>query len=118
MEEIIKIKAEWDVDNSSFLTKELYKYVAKGQIKFDLNAKKGSVILNISIGVISGLGANILYDIIKLIYRRLKKEIEKGREVKPVKVISAHEEFIITGDEKSKLPKDLEHLIKEWAHFF
>lgn len=108
MEEIIRIKADWDVDNSSFLTKKLYKYVASGQIKFDLNANKGSVLLNISIGVIAGLGSNILYDLIKFIYKKLKKEKEMGRNVKPVEVISHQDKYIITGDEKTKVPLDLE----------
>lgn len=112
MEEIIRIKTDWDVENSTFLTKELYKYVAKKQIKFDLTAEKGSVILNISIGIICGLGADILYDLIKLIYKRLKSEISMGREVKPVEIISHNQKFIITGDEKSILPKNLEHLVK------
>ncbi len=112
MEEIIKIEAEWDVDNATFLTKELYKLVASRKIKFEVKARDGSVITDFFISVISSFGGNVLYDLIKILFKRLRDEkLLRGRDVKPVKVKSTHDEFIITGDEKSKLPKDLEHII-------
>ncbi len=122
MEEVIKIKASWDVDNATYLTRHLYKYVAKGNIKFSIEAKKGSVETEFLIsvirditpsyrGVVDGLSVYFLAKLIELIYKHLKREREMGRHPKDVEVIVAKPEkiYIITGDKRSQMPEGLKY---------
>ncbi|MBU0963061.1 MAG: hypothetical protein KKD48_04120 [Nanoarchaeota archaeon] len=113
MEEIIRIKANWDVDNATYLTHELYKYVAKGNIKFELKANKGSILTDISISVIGGGAGNFVFKLIEFIYKKLKKEKELGREIKPVNISTTREEYIITGDKESKIPEEIKYKLSK-----
>jgi hypothetical protein len=117
MKDIIKVEAEWDVEDATFLTKKLYKDVAKGHIKFIVDAKPGSLFTTFSISVMSELirsvAGSFLYDLIKTIYKRLKRDKELGREPKPVKVSNTVGTYTITGDKNSKLPEGLEYILRE-----
>jgi len=92
----------------------LYKYVARGNIKFELKANKGSILTDISISVIGSVVGDFVYKLIEFIFKKLKKEKEMGRNIKPVKIITTRDEYIVTGDRESKIPNELkDKLIEE-----
>jgi len=102
-----KIKAELDVESAVYVTRTLYNYVNQGDISLEINARKGSLITEIIVTVLTGLATDILYDITKIIYKLLKNIKEENKKVKPVYILTEREQFIITGDKDSKIPEDL-----------
>lgn len=109
-----KIQANWDVEDAVNFTKELYDSTNKGIISFELNARKGSLSTDFVITILTGVASAFLYDIIKFIFKLLKRDKDNNREIKPVYIFTDKEEFIITGDNKSKIPDKLkEELFKD-----
>lgn len=105
--ETIKVYSEWDLDSAKEFTNILFEYVSDGRIIFELNAKKGSIVSEFLITIFEGLSSAILYDLIKLIFRILKREKKLKREVKPTHIFTLEKEYIVTGDNKSTIPEDL-----------
>jgi hypothetical protein len=103
----VKVLAEWGVEDASSFTSRLYEYTLRGDILFELRAKKGSLVTEFVISIIGGIASAILYDLIKLIFDRLKQQKLKGKKIKPVHIFTLKEEYIITGDNNSKIPEDL-----------
>ncbi len=100
-----KIHANLDVENSSYLTKLLFEYVEQGKIEFEIKAKKGSVVSEVLVNVLGGLFSAVLYDLMKQIHKMLKEQRKKGLDVKPVYVFLSDRQYILTGEEKDKLPE-------------
>ena len=98
----LKIIADWDSESANYLTGKLYEYVENGNLSFDLHANKGSVITEFVISIFGGIASAVLYDLIKVIFNRLK-----GKIVKPVHFFTLKEEYVITGDRDSKIPDNL-----------
>jgi len=103
----LKIIADWDSESANYFTGELYKYVKKGNLSFDLHANRGSLLTEFVISIVSGIASAILYDLIKIIFNRLKRNRLNGKLVKPVHFFTFKEEYVITGDKDSKIPDDL-----------
>jgi|SRR3989339_1438388 len=103
----VKVIAEWGVDDASSFTDKLYEYTSKGDISFELRAKKGSLMTEFIISITGGVASAVLYDLIKLIFNRLKQQKLKGKGIKPVHIFTLKEEYVITGDNNSKIPEDL-----------
>lgn len=103
----LKVVADWDAESASHFTSHLYGYVERGEIYFDLHANKGSVLTEFVISIISGIVSAILYDLIKIIFNKLKYDKLNGRVVKPIHIFTLNEEYIITGDSNSKIPDTL-----------
>jgi len=103
---IFKIHTNLDAINSAFLTKILFEYVEQGKIDFELKSKKGSVVSEIIVNVVGGLFSVVLYDLSKKIFTMLKNEKQKGKEIKPVHIFTENKEYLVTGDDNSKMPKE------------
>lgn len=103
-EEII-INIKTDIPGSIYITKRLLEKVIKKEIEFDVRFREGSLEVQFILGFISGyfssLLGNISWDIVKTIWRKLRREINLGREPSPatleVKSLSLEER--ITGYE-------------------
>lgn len=107
----VKILAEWDVDDAKDFTNRLYEYTDNGDISFELNARKGSLITEFIISITGGVASAILYDLIKMIFNKVKQEKIKGKEIKPIHIFTLKEKYIITGDNSSKIPDDLKKVL-------
>jgi hypothetical protein len=100
-----KINSNLDVEDSVYIARILFDYVEQGKLTFELSSKKGSVVSEFIVSVIGGVFSNILYDLAKKIYNKLKEEKQIGKIVKPVYIFLPDKQYIITGDESDKLPE-------------
>lgn len=112
-----KIHTDLDINTSTWIVNKLFNKVKQGKIIFELQSKKGSLVNEFTINVVGGVFSAVLYDLIKYFYKLLKKQKEKTKgkniEIKPIYIFTEKEQYIITGDKNSKLPKDLESLVDE-----
>lgn len=110
---VIKIHAEWDLDSAKEFTNNLYEYVAQSKISFELNTRRGSIINEFIITIFEGIASAVVYDLIKFIFRLLKKEKQNKFVIKPVHIFTLEKEYVITGGKDSIIPEELkEELFK------
>ena len=102
----IEIKAKWDTWNTTLLTSKLYRHVKKGEIEFELQAKKGSIITNFLVKLVYDIGITFFPDLTKYIWKRIRKQRDKGKQLPPVTVINYidNRTIIITGSDEDELP--------------
>lgn len=114
LSEEIVISIKTDVPVATYITKKLLEKVAKKEIEFDIQAREGSVDVQFILGFIGGYSAsllsNITWDIVKRIWKKLKREGDLGREPSPgtVEVRELNLEKMVTGQE------DLEELRRKF----
>lgn len=98
------VKTDWNKWNSTILISKLYGHVEKKEIEFTAKVKRGSILLEIEIIVINvelsffaSLLANYIWD-------KMKKQKDKGIELRPATIILNNRNYVIKGDKKDELP--------------
>lgn len=108
-----KIHAEWDSESATYFTRELYRYAEKGRISFELNTRKGSLLTDFLVSILANVVTDVFYNLIKKIYKIVRKQKQKGKVIKPVHIFTEKEEFIITGEKDSRIPEELKRELDE-----
>ena len=100
----LTVRTDWDKANTTFLTQKLYGHVEKGDIEFSAKVKRGSIILEIEITL---LGAELSFFaslLANYIWDKMKKQRDRGIELRPVTMIINNNTYIIYGKRKDELP--------------
>ena len=96
-----KIHANLSVENSTFLVNKLFGLVNDKKIIFEIKSKPGSVYSEITIGVISGVLSEIVYDLCKNLHNKLKQSKE---EKDKIDVFTEEKHYEISGEKNDSLP--------------
>lgn len=122
-DDIIVVNADWDVNNAIWLTRKLYRSVVKEEIVFDVHSKKGSLMTEFVIAVGGGLGSIYLFELCKIIFNRLRREKDMGKQIKDIHIHigrNTHDVYIITGNlETTRFPPGMDirdHVNKRHNH--
>lgn len=102
------IKAKWEPYDTTLLTSKLYRHVRNGEIEFSLKAKHGTLETDFAIAVATGITSSIatliIEKIVVYIWRRIKKQRERGRELEPVIISIDNRHYTIRGRDEDELP--------------
>lgn len=98
----IHIKTNWGSWDNTWLTNWLYRHVKKGEIEFELKAKKGSLLVEYFVSV----AGNISVELAKYIWLKIKRKREKGKILEPVYYKVNDKEHLITGSDDDKFPPE------------
>jgi len=106
----ISIKLHWDKQNTSIIVSNLLKYVEKEEIKFKMEAKRGTILTNFFINVAEDIVAGgILLLIVWELEKRMRKARKKDKELPTPNILTdgesiGYEDFI----KKHPLPVEVD----------